>query len=116
MIYEFLAISILIIAVIYLLQRVSHLQNSLNELKFQKSSQATKHGMTFEQLAPFTKDFPGDPRAFRFIGNPIDGIHFGEDKVTFIEFKTGESKLSNGQRKVKNLIDAKRIEWKEIRM
>src|SRR3989344_2741206 len=83
--------------------------------KSSKSSLATKHGLTFEQLVPFSKDFPGDPRAFRFIGDPVDGVLFGENEITFVEFKSGASHLSNNQNKIKKLVEDKRVAWKEIR-
>ena len=71
--------------------------------------------MSFEQLFPFMKNYPYNTRNFRFIGNPIDGISFENDKIVFIEFKTGKSMLSNLQKKIKNLIHNKKVEWKEIR-
>ena len=44
----------------------------------------------------------------------IDGINFEDDKVVFIEFKTGNSNLSNKQKRIKNLVENKKVEWKTI--
>ena len=60
-------------------------------------------------------NYPYEHRNFRFIGDPIDGLSFEEDKIMFIEFKTGGSNLSQKQRKIKELVEKGKIEWKEIR-
>ena len=46
-----------------------------------------------EQFMPFVHNYPWDPGRFRFIGSPIDGIQFEEDRVIIVEFKTGSSTL-----------------------
>ena len=71
--------------------------------------------MSFEQLFPFMKNYPYNPRNFRFIGTPIDGLSFEDDHIAFIEFKTGNSNLSGLQKRIKDLIQKKKVEWKEIR-
>ncbi|QQG39416.1 MAG: endonuclease [Candidatus Aenigmatarchaeota archaeon] len=80
-----------------------------------KASLATKHGLTFEQLAPFSKDFPGNPRAFRFIGDPVDGVLFGDDEITFVEFKTGSARTNDRQSRIKKIVEDGRVAWKEIK-
>jgi predicted Holliday junction resolvase-like endonuclease len=74
-----------------------------------------KHGKSFENLFPFMSNYPYDSRNFRFIGDPIDGLSFEDNKIVFIEFKTGISKLSEKQKRIKELVEAKKVEWKEIR-
>lgn len=83
--------------------------------RFQLRSQSVKHGRTMEQLAPFSRGYPYDPRGFRFIGDPIDGVQFNDDRVVFIEFKTGNAQLSERQRKIRDNIEKKRVEFMEIR-
>lgn len=85
------------------------------ELRFSHKSKSVKHGQSFEQLFPFMKSYPFDANNFRFIGSPIDGISFEEDSIVFVEFKTGSSQLSKKQRKIRDLINSKKVEWKEIR-
>lgn len=70
-----------------------------------------------EQFLPWVKKlFPYNPEKFRFIGHPIDGILFGKNRIVFMEFKTGESVLKPEQKKIKELVKKKKIEWKEIRL
>jgi len=58
--------------------------------------------------------FPGDPKKFRFIGSPIDGIIFDEDEIKFVEIKTRGGKLSETQKRIKKLVEKKRIGWYEV--
>jgi len=69
-----------------------------------------------EQFMPFLKDFPYDPTNFRFIGSPIDGIQFNEDKIIFIEFKTANSGLSARQKQIAETIWQKKVEFEEHRI
>jgi len=85
--------------------------------KFNKSSMSVKYGKFIENYVPWIKKvFPNDPKKFRFIGNPIDGILFDDDEIIFMEFKTGSSKLSEKQKKIKQLVNDKRVKWREIRI
>ena len=112
-----LIILLFIISILYIVAKkeLKVLQNLHEELIHDHRSIKVKHGMSFEQLFPFMKTYPYNLRNFRFIGTPIDGISFEEDKIVFIEFKTGKSTLSSLQKKIKDLILKKKIEWKEIR-
>lgn len=85
--------------------------------KYKKSSISIKYGKFLEHYIPWIKRiFPYSPEKFRFIGNPIDGILFNDDKIIFMEFKTGKSKLNENQVKIKNLVKNKKVGWKEIRI
>lgn len=85
------------------------------ELRFAHKSNVVKHGKSFEQLFPFMSSYPYDVNNFRFIGSPIDGLSFENDEIVFVEFKTGSSNLSKKQRRIKGLVDSKKVKWKEIR-
>lgn len=101
------------IVLIYLIRRYRLLY--LKE-KQRKASISVKHGKLLEHFIPWIKKiFPYNPERFRFIGNPIDGILFDEDKIVFMEFKTGKSRLNDSQKKIKYLVKNKKVEWKEIR-
>ena len=81
------------------------------------ASVRVKHGQTWEQWIPLAKDFEkliGPKEQAVFLGMPIDYIHFGDDKITFIEVKTGNSRLSQRQRQIKHLIQQGKIEWSEM--
>jgi len=77
----------------------------------QKKSSEVRTGKITEQIAPFLADYPRNPRTARFIGDPIDFIHFDEDKVTFVEVKSGKSQLSKKQRGIRDMIKAGKVEF-----
>lgn len=106
----------LLVAVLFLLSRLSSLEKSLSELEFLKASQSVKYGKMTEQFIPFTKDFPFSPENFRFLGNPIDGVVFEDDKIVFAEFKASSSQFSDKQRRIKELVEKKKVEWFEHRV
>ncbi len=112
---EILVIFILIAVVAVLFIYIAQLQRRLNDTLSRKQSQSTRYGQIFEQLVPFSKDFPFDPKKFRFIGNPIDGVVFEDDMITFCEIKLNTSALSPGQKSIKRLVEDKKVCFKEIR-
>ena len=65
---------------------------------------------------PFLAHYPYDEHNFRFIGTPIDGVQFEEDKIIFVEFKIGQSQLTSKQRHIRDLIYNQKIEFKEMRL
>ena len=91
-------------------------RRSLSEARSSKHSLSTKYGQMTEQFMPFVPDYPWDPQSFRFIGSPIDGVQFEDDKVIIVEFKTGSSKLSERQRHIRDLIRDGRVEFEEFRI
>ena len=91
-----------------------------------KRSTASRVGKEIERLVPWMEEFKYDPRDVRWIGDPIDLVIFdgyGEAKdsgeleklhrIVFCEVKTGRAKLSKGERRIKELIEAKKVEWEE---
>ncbi len=85
-----------------------------HDLRSKKQSIAVSYGKIIEQIAPFMDDFPGDFRNFRFIGTPIDGIIFDNDEIKFVEIKTRGSKMSEVQKRIKKLVEKKRVSWHEV--
>ena len=85
-------------------------------------SQAVTIGKVSEQLLPYLPDFPFNPKDARFLGSPVDlvvfdGLDDGEvRRVVFIEVKTGTSGLSGRERQVRDAIQARRVEWTELRV
>jgi len=88
----------------------------LNKVVHQKKSSEVRLGKVGENLAPFTDGWPWDPNNFRFIGSPIDGIQFTEDRIYLIEIKTGKARLSKYQAKFKDLIRAGKITFATYRI
>jgi len=68
-------------------------------------------GKIAEQISPFLADYPLEPRTARFIGDPIDFVHFDEDKVTFVEVKSGKSQLSTKQRRIRDMVKAGKVDF-----
>ena len=95
----------------------SHIK-SYNELLSQKKSSEVRLGLITEQLAPFIHLMDNYPKKenLRFLGTPLDYIYFDEDKIVFIEVKSGESKLSPWQNKLKNLINEKKVYFDLIKV
>ena len=82
----------------------------------QKKSSEVRLGQISENLAPFLKNFKYDPKRAHFLGMPIDYIVFEEDRVVFLEVKSGEAQLSSVQKNIKQLIKDKKVEWDEMRI
>jgi len=85
-------------------------------------SRAVLGGQFSENLAPFLPNFEYLPTECRFVGKPIDFIVFkGMDEknineVVFVEVKSGKSKLSSSEKKLKDVIDKKKVRWIEYRI
>lgn len=82
----------------------------------QKKSGEVRLGHIAETLAPFLDQFEFEPERCSFLGQPIDYISFGDDEITFIEVKSGNSQLSQKQRHIRDLVKQKAVSWKEIRI
>lgn len=82
----------------------------------QKKSSEVRTGKIAEQISPFLSDYPLDPQTARFIGDPIDFVHFDEEQVTFVEVKAGRSQLSKKQRKIRDLIKEGKVDFQIYRI
>ncbi|MFB6088275.1 MAG: Holliday junction resolvase-like protein [Candidatus Aenigmatarchaeota archaeon] len=111
-----LALTAILLTVFYR-RKALKFQNLYQNERSSKMSLSTNYGKTMEKFVPWMSDiFPYNPKSFRFIGDPIDGVVFGDDEVVFTEIKTGKSKLSKKQKRIKNMIENGQISWKEIRL
>lgn len=86
------------------------------KLLSQKKSSEVITGQIAEQLAPFLKVFKHNPKQAHFLGQPVDYIIFGDETVTFVEVKSGNSTLSKKQRTIRDNILAGRVAWEVIRI
>ena len=94
---------------------------SIREDAIQRSLAVTA-GKVHEQLVPYLPDFPFNPKDVRFLGTPVDlvvfdGLAEGEmRRVVFVEVKTGNAGLSDRERQVRDIVEARAIEWAELRV
>lgn len=93
---------------------VSPLREKMERSIEQKRSLSVTYGKITEQFAPFMQSYPFHPENFRFIGSPIDGIQFEDDKIIFVEIKTNKSKLTPLQKRIKELVKRGKVEWFEF--
>lgn len=87
-------------------------------------SRGVVRGQVMEQWAPFFPDFPFKPQDCHFLGKPIDFLVFQDldeyqgqsasnPSVVFVEVKTGKSRLSPREKRVKEAIENKNVFWYE---
>ena len=96
-------------------RKIKNLKKELKKAQFELRSAFVKFGKSFEHFCPFTKIFPSDKEKVTFLGAPLDFIAFDSDAIRFIEIKTGKSQLNANQKRIKKLIDQKKIEFIELR-
>jgi predicted Holliday junction resolvase-like endonuclease len=98
------------IAIVYR-QAVQPRKEKVNEIEERKRSLSTTYGKITERFAPFMESYPFDRKKFCFIGSPIDGIQFDNEGIYFIEFRSAGEKLSEEQKKIKKMVEEKRVSW-----
>ncbi len=111
-----LTIAALVLALVIAIRVAISLYMRMEELRSSNQSLSTRYGQVAEQFLPFTENYPYNPGNFRFIGSPVDGIQFEDDRVVIMEFKTGKSKLTGRQRQIRDLVEAGKVEFHEIRV
>mgnify|MGYP001560745861 CR=1 FL=1 len=94
---------------------IERIGEELKETRFSLKSALVKFGKSFEHFVPFSNKFPGDKEKTVFLGMPIDFISFDEENIKFIECKTGNSQLNKNQKRIKELIENKKVEFIEVR-
>lgn len=97
-------------------EKISTLNDLYKKTLHQKKSSEVRLGRIGEQMFPFFPHYPYDPNNFRFLGSPVDGVQFNDDEVIFIEVKTGKSRLSAGQKNIKQLINTGKIKFATFRI
>lgn len=131
-----IVINIILIAIIvFLIKKMLKDNKEFREFRFQRDNdilearkdsinkqRATIKGQISETLAPWSMTVVDSVSELNFLGNPIDFIGFkgldgkGDVDIKFIEVKSGKSKLNQNQKRVKDAVVAKRIEWVETRI
>jgi len=69
-----------------------------------------------ENYAEVMEYYPYHQDNFRFLGTPISGIQFEDDDILFISFVKDSSERTPQQKRIKQLIDAKKVSWVEFTM
>ncbi|MBB6052177.1 Holliday junction resolvase-like protein [Armatimonas rosea] len=105
----------LFLLVIALARRIRQLSERLDAADFQQRSLSTTYGRITEQWFPLMDQYPYDPQGFRFLGTPIDGVQFEDDRIVFVEFKTNKSQLSKLQKHYRELVEAGEVYFEEFR-
>ena len=113
---EKLAIITLVVLLFLMMYLCTILYSKLTKERFRNRSLSTKYGKLTEQFLPLVDSYPWDPSYFRFLGSPIDGVQFEADKVIFVKFKSGTSKLSKNQRVIRDLVDQGFVEFRVVRV
>jgi predicted Holliday junction resolvase-like endonuclease len=112
----YLAIGILSVIIVFLIRAHLKMQRKFLSLLSDKQSLSTKYGRMSEQFMPVLELYPYDRQRFRFIGSPVDGVQFNDDSIVFVEFKAADSKLTPDQKRIRQLVEDKKVGFKEIRL
>jgi predicted Holliday junction resolvase-like endonuclease len=103
------------------------------EMKKQKGRAASAHtqrGQLLEKWCPFLEHPDIDPKweakDWSFLGQPIDYLVFNwydnkeknleEGVVVMLDVKSGKSGLTTKQSRIRDLVKAGKVEWREIRL
>lgn len=105
---------VLWLLVIHYKRKVDDLAAQVDEEISRQRSLSSTYGRISEQWIPLSTRYPYDPQNFRFLGSPIDGVQFEEDSIIFIEFKANKSRLSDKQKRIKQLIEDGCVYWDEF--
>lgn len=85
-------------------------------------SLAVTAGKVHEQLVPYLPEFGFNPKDVRFLGSPVDLVVFdglsagAVQRVVFLEVKTGGAPLTERERQVRTVIEAREVAWVELRL
>ena len=116
------------VIILYLLWKIMQLkwnQREKVELARKDTSERQRtviKGQISEVLAPWSIESVNSVKELSFLGSPIDFVGFkgldgeGEIDIKFIEVKSGKSRLNKNQRRIRDAVAAKRVEWVEVRI
>lgn len=89
--------------------------------KAEITAKAVNVGKNLEKILPAMKDFKWELPDSRFLGDPIDlvvfsGLSHGKvDSISFVEVKSGNARLNNHQKCIKEAIDEGRVSFKVLK-
>ena len=111
-----IVILVLSLALVITVIWISRMSRELKQEQFRNRSLSSKYGKLTEQFLPLIDSYPWNSQKFRFLGSPIDCVQFEDDKVIFVEFKTGNSQLSKNQRHIRDIVEANKVEFQIIKI
>ncbi|MEM9405976.1 MAG: Holliday junction resolvase-like protein [Acidobacteriota bacterium] len=93
----------------------------IRAVRAQQKSSEVRLGLLTETLAPLAEAFPvevgREGTSTVFLGQPVDYVHFDpEEGVTFIEVKSGVSKLSPKQAALRRRVERGDVFWETLRI
>jgi len=117
----------------HIIRRDDEIQTLKNEVRHQKGRAQSAHsskGQILEKWTPFLNheqiDEAWKPEDWSFLGNPLDYVVWewykdkektmAEGQVVLLDVKAAKSQLTTKQRRIRDLIKAGRVEWREIRL
>ena len=102
----------------YSKQKENKLKADYKNLFKQKKSSEVRLGQITEHFAPYIPSWESDPKNFKFLGAPIDGISFNlkDNEIVFVEIKSGRSRLSENQKKIKEIVEKGNVFFKTFRV
>lgn len=84
-------------------------------------SRAVLKGQVAEQLVPLAAEFPYPAADARFLGHPVDYVVFaghgdgGPVEIVLVEVKTGNARLSPGEKRIRDAVNAGRVRFAVLR-
>lgn len=89
--------------------------------KITTSTESTNFGQLSEQILPSFKSFPYQQQDCRVLLKPVDYLVFNKlhrtgkvDSITFVDVKTGNARLTKGQRMIEQCINANKVKHEVI--
>jgi predicted Holliday junction resolvase-like endonuclease len=87
----------------------------------QNTTKSVNLGKRLETVLPTLKDYKWELPDSRFLNDPIDlitfnGLAIGKvSSISFVEIKSGQAKLNNHQKSVRDAIADKKVSYKEYK-
>lgn len=91
--------------------RLAEVEEKLRDKVSKERSEQVRMGQISEVCVPFHESFPHNPKNLRPLFQPIDYIAFNENEIVFIEFKSGNSQLTEKQKRIKMLVESGKVKW-----
>ena len=94
-------------------------KKSSTQQRIETTTNSVNMGFILERLAPVLEHFPFDKNDCRSLFDPIDYVIFeglqktGKvQKIFFVDIKSGKAKLKVNQKAIKQMIEQKKVEFK----
>jgi len=111
-------------------EMIGTLQKEVAHQKGRAQSAHSSKGQILEKWTPFLQheqiEVQWKPEDWSFLGNPLDYVvwewykdkdkNMAEGKIVLMDVKAAKSQLTTKQRRIRDLIKAGKVEWREIRL